>query len=307
MRIVRDRDLYLLAVVALMTLAGALPFRPRRALGSALAFVAYRISHRKRRDSEQGVSLALAGAVTPRERTAIVKAAFRQFWQDAFVSPRSSRPGTDSVAGLSHVHDALAAGRGVILWESSQFGSRMTAKRILRDAGLSICQVHADNHVGGFGEGGRTASVVRQRLVEPFFDRRERRFVAEIASLSAHERVGGRRALLRLLADNRIVCMANDGRFGQKFVSVPFFGQPRRIATGIATLARVTRAAILPMFCVETRPGEWLVTIEPPLRSDAADHDDAASDLATQYVTLLESYVRRYPGQFRTWDMLRNT
>jgi len=98
--------------------------------------------------------------------------------------------------------------------------------------------------------------------------------------------------------------MANDGVYGQKFVSIPFLGHARRVATGLVTLARAAGAAVLPMFCVEAERGERRVIVEPPLRSSATNRDDAAYDIAAQYVALLESYVRRYPSQYRTWDSL---
>jgi lauroyl/myristoyl acyltransferase len=304
--IIRGRDLYLLAVLAMMVIVAPLPFEmPRRLVGTGVAAIAYRLSGRKRRRSEQGVERTFPDAMTPRQRTAIVKGAFRQFWQDPFISPRSVRTIDNAVVGLSHVYEALAAGRGVILWESSQFGGRVAAKRILRDAGLSICQVHVHDHAGGFGTGGRRASFVQKRLIESHFDRHELRFVAEIVRLPLHEKVAGRRSLVRLLAENRIVCMANDGMYGQRFVSVPFLGHSRSVATGTVTLARATGATMLPMFCVEAPVGKWRVIIEPPIRSDAANRDQAAYDIAAQYVALLESYIRRYPDQYRTWDALR--
>jgi KDO2-lipid IV(A) lauroyltransferase len=307
MPIARRRDLYVLAVIAVMMLVVPWPFElPRRWAAISIGSIAYRLSRRKRQRSEEGVEDVFRGVVTTRQRRAIVKGAFRQYWQEPFVSPCSSGRSKDVVVGLSHVHKALAQGRGVILWESSEFGGRMAAKRILHDAGFRICQVHASTHLGGFSTLGLSASLLRQKVIEPFFDRHELRFVAEIISLPRLENVTGRRTLLQRLRENRIVCMANDGKYGQKFVSVPFFDRTRRVATGVTTLASASGATILPMFCVEESDGARRVVIEPPIRSEqAADRDRAAHDVAAQYVKYLESYMRRYPAQYRTWYLLR--
>jgi len=307
MPIVCGRDLYLLLVIAVMRLVTPWSIEtPRKWAAAGAASVAYRLSRGKRLRSEQGIEAAFRDALTSEQKAAIVKESFRQFWHDPFTSPRPLPDGDRAVVGLSHVHDALAAGRGVILWESSQFGGRVVSKRILRDAGLRICQVHASNHVGGFGNHGSPPSALRRRVIERYFDRYELRFVDDVIWLAVEGGVGGRRALFQPLRENRIVCMGNDGRYGQKFVSVPFFDDTRPVATGIVTLARATGATILPLFCVEEPPGEWRVIIEPPIRfADGADRDDAAHDAAVQYVSLLEAYIRRYPGQYRTWEFLR--
>jgi lauroyl/myristoyl acyltransferase len=307
MPIVSDRDLYLLLVIAVMMLVT--PWRSEtlsKFAGETIASIAYRLSRGKRLRCAQGVERVFRDELTPAEKEAAIEGSFRQFWREPFVPPQSRGRARGAVTGLSHVHEALAAGRGVILWESSQFGARTMSKRILRDAGLRICQVHASNHLGGFGNHGRPQSRVRQKVIERFFDRHELRFVDDIVTLSLDENIAGRKVLFRRLQENRVVCMANDGRYGQKFVSVPFFGRARPVATGIMTLSRATGAPLLPMFCVEEPADEWRAIIEPPLStSHAGDRDRATYDVAAQYVALLESYMRRYPTQYRTWELMR--
>jgi len=48
------------------------------------------------------------------------------------------------IRGLDHLQRAMDNGKGAILWESSHFGRRLLAKRILRHKGFVVDQVDCE-------------------------------------------------------------------------------------------------------------------------------------------------------------------
>jgi len=84
-----------------------------------------------------------------------------------------------------------------------------------------------------------------------------------------------------------------------------FLGGYRTFFTGMVSLSRITGAPILPLFCVQEDSDKTAVIIEPPIALDSTKDRDSASELCIdQYVSLLESYIKRYPEQYRNWHGL---
>jgi lauroyl/myristoyl acyltransferase len=72
----------------------------------------------------------------------------------------------------------------------------------------------------------------------------------------------------------------------------------------MVTLAELTGATILPMFSVRS-DNRTIVVIEPPIRLDPAlDREARLRAAIQQFMRRLETWVRRYPGQFRNWHLV---
>jgi lauroyl/myristoyl acyltransferase len=138
--------------------------------------------------------------------------------------------------------------------------------------------------------------------VLPYFEARERAFVADVVTLSAATTIAALRRLLGLLGGNAFVCITADVALGERLVTVPLLGTPKRFATGMVTLARTSGAALLPLFCVRADDGRIRVIVEPPVPTPAHGNRDAVLDGAIRgYAALLESHLRRHPEQYRSW------
>ena len=62
---------------------------------------------------------------------------------------------------------------------------------------------------------------------------------------------------------------------------------------------------MLPMFCVQETPDKISIIIESPIPIDHDDDRERCLETAvTQYVRLLESYIKTYPEQYRNWHGL---
>jgi KDO2-lipid IV(A) lauroyltransferase len=298
MRRVALGDLYLLAVASLIETGQMLPADWRSQLASFVGAAAFQFSGAKRRRIAAGLDRAFGGALPPAARQAVVRGSFRTFWQEAFAIPPQP-PARACADGLERVQAALCAGRGAVLIESSAFGHRARAKQILHAQGIRVHTVHMEHHGWGFAE--RRVTRLSRWVMHQAFEKWEASYVAEMVYL-APESLGYTRRLMALLERNEVVCVAGDGQTGQKSVTVDLLGRPRGFATGVASLGRLSGAPLLPMVCIEEPAGRFRLIIEPPLAlPEPAERERALAEVMGQYARLLESYIRRYPDQYRNW------
>lgn len=137
-----------------------------------------------------------------------------------------------------------------------------------------------------------------------FFDKCEKQYLAEILNLPLWEPLPVTQTLLKRLKQNGIICVAGDSTFGWNWVHKKFLGRNRAFSTGMVSLSRITEAPILPVFCTQEAADRIALIVEPSLGVDAnMDRDNAAEVCIDQYVSLLESYVRKHPGQYYNWHV----
>jgi len=309
MQFVTAIDLYLLSVVVLIQVGTWFSSVGMRLfIVDTVAFIAYHLSRAKRRRSEQNLSQTFGRKLSKDRCREIVKSSFHQFWLEAFSMPSPSFPETGRVQieirGLEHLQSTMDNGKGAILWESNSFGRKFLAKQILHQNGFSVHQIYGENHAGGFSSP-CPASWIRRHIIKRFFDKCEKQYVAEILNLPLWEPLPVMRVLFGRLKQNGIICVAGDGTLGWNSVRKNFFDGYRTFFTGMVSLSRITGAPILPLFCIQEDNNKTAVIIEPPFALDATKDRDSASELCIdQYVRLLESYIKRYPEQYRNWHGL---
>ena len=247
------------------------------------------------------------GNLNEDQRRKLVKGGFFEFWQDTFslLPTESERAALKRVDlhGLEHLHRAWKEGRGTILWESSYFGRRTLTNQILRMNGFSIHQIHAENHVGGFLYERSSPTWVGDHVIKPFFEKCEKNFVKEIIYLSRSDSLAFTRILLSRLKQNGILCVSGEGKFGRKQIPLNFLGRTRLFPTGMVSLAKISGASILPVFCIQEKNSTTRLIIESPIDIKTnLDRESGLENSVRQYVNLLESYIRKYPEQYRNWS-----
>ena len=299
-------DLYLLIVIGVIKIGASLSsVRLTLWLVDAAAFIAYHLSRVKRRLMEQNLARTFGESLSPNELTPIVKSSFHQFWLEAFSMRSRSLRKVEAIRltsrGMEHLRHALDNGNGAILWHSGCFGRNVLAKQILHDNGFPVHQVYGENYAGGFYTP-CPASWVRRRLINQFFGNSEKPYVAEILNLPLWEPLPVMRTLLERLKKNRIICVAGDGTLGWNWLLKSFLWLERGFSTGMVSLARITGAPILPLFCIQESNDRIVMIIEPPIEMDfTGDRDKMSQTCIEQYVNLLDSYVRKHPGQYYGW------
>jgi lauroyl/myristoyl acyltransferase len=312
MKFIALKDLYFLVVIVLINVVDWFSSpKLKEFVVSSVVVTAYKLSSNKRRNMLRNVTLAFNGMLSERQKQEIVKGAFRGFWKSMFSWSESTKDGEEymkaELCGSEHLHHALRNANGVILWESNGFSNRILSKRILYGKGFLIHQVHGANDLGGFLIDNGSATWVRRTLISRFFENCERKFVTEIINLPRSNSLAFTRILLNRLNQNAILCIAGDGKTGQKMIPQRFLGRPDFFSTGIVSLAKISGAAILPMFCIRERDGRTILAIEKPIKVQKSnDREESLESSVADYINLLEAYIRRYPEQYINWHLSWN-
>jgi lauroyl/myristoyl acyltransferase len=270
---------------------------------------AFHLSRDKRDRLEAALNRWRGSSLGTRERRRLGQGVFIEAWRELLfaseVERAVTRPSTAEVLGLEHLRSALAAGKGVILWESSAFGLRLFSKAALKSHGYEVIQFHGAENLGGMFVRSATSSVVCERVIRPFFDEKELSAVSRIVQLRHDNALAHLRTLIEHLRQNAAICMTADGRSGQRFVTRRFLNHALPFATGAVSLSRLTGAPLVPMFCYRSAAARPVLVLEPPIDlPPGASRDEEVEYAMQRFVDLLTSYVERYPTQYRTWHTL---
>lgn len=142
-------------------------------------------------------------------------------------------------------------------------------------------------------------------LVHLISEQCERAFIAGMIYLPKSDSLAFTRTFRERLKENAIVCAAGDAKVGKKFIPVQFLWLTDYFPTGLVSLAKLSGAAMLPLFCVQDAGDRTSIIIESPIYIDHDDDRERCLEKAvTQYVRLLESYIEKYPEQYRNWHGL---
>ena len=201
--------------------------------------------------------------------------------------------------GAAHLDSALAAGRGAVLWVAHFCFHALATKKALSDAGYRVWHLSRPEH--GFSRstvgialfnGIRTGAEARQLAGRIVFER-DRPGAAAVAAA-------------RVLAQNGILSITAGDWEGQRIAVIDVCGGKLQLAVGAPRLARLSGAALLPVFTVRGADEQTIrVVIESALAVRSGGESDAALQSAAQaFGRVLESYVRRYPCEWRDWGRL---
>ena len=212
---------------------------------------------------------------------------------DAMSILREYRPGgwkpRIELIGRSNLDDALAGGKGAILWVEEFEFATLVAKMALAREGYSVSHLSRPEH-------GFSSSPFGRRVFNRLWTRIEDRYLSERITLLPSKRVGSLRRLAELLRRGNLVSITV-GYAGARQQSVPFYDGKLRIATGPVTLARSVQAPLLPVFVLRESQGSFTVHLERPL--DTTNLGDAPF---REFALLLAEYVRQSPETWRGWD-----
>jgi KDO2-lipid IV(A) lauroyltransferase len=215
------------------------------------------------------------------ECRAIARATFAHFGQLVVallqfsrLSPAAMRARVE-YEGLDRVHEALAHGRGVLLF-TGHFGfwelQGMTHPLALPP--IALLARPLDN-------------PLLHHLLE---DARTR------TGNSVIYRRGAVRRVLRALQANQAVAVLIDQHIQPAdAVTVEFFGRPAATTSALATLALRTNAALIPVFGLPLGGGRYRMIYDAPVERPPADSSDPVRDLTQRCTDVLEMYVRRHP------------
>ncbi len=195
--------------------------------------------------------------------------------------------------GAGHLREALGRGRGAILWVTATAFSTLISKMAFHYAGYRASMLSRPSH-------GFSTSSFGIRFLNPIWTGVEDRFIAERVLIFGEYAAEALKTVRARLSENRIVIITV-GAEAHKFTEVPFFDTRLRLPTGPIRLARMTGAAILPVFTITRDIGKFEVSIQEPLQPAGADWDDES--IAAAYAKRLEPFVLDHPDQWNGWEL----
>ena len=112
------------------------------------------------------------------------------------------------------------------------------------------------------------------------------------------------RGCYKALKNNELLALLGDRDFSNNGLLVPFCGKPAIMPKGPAALSYRTGAAIVPSFITRNGDDTFTFAFEKPILPVTEDDEDSAiKGVMEKYLPIIESYVKRYPGQ---WYVFRN-
>jgi KDO2-lipid IV(A) lauroyltransferase len=273
------------ALRAVLTVVGWLPRRQARAVGDAIGAVAFRALGRLRRVGQRNLQLAFPEK-TEAERIAILREEFRSLgWQMAefCLMPRLTAASAQKFIrydGLENYLRARDRGKGVLVltghlgaWElSSFFHSLMGYPMSLVIRRLDNARV--DELVNG------VRSMHGNRLI--------------------HKDDFARGLLTAMHHGDTVGILMDTNMTPPQGVFVPFFGVEACTASGLARVALRTGAAVLPGFLL-WHDDEQRYVLHFGEELELVRTGDSAADIVANtalFTASIESYIRRYPGQW---------
>jgi lauroyl/myristoyl acyltransferase len=195
------------------------------------------------------------------------------------------------ITGEAVLRDALASGKGVILWVAPFVFASLVTKMGLHAAGYSVSHLSRPTH--GFGTSPRAI-----RWINPVWTKIEERYLRERIVMSAGRQTAALKTLRARLAENQIVSITV-GDEGLQTIPVDLLGGTLRLATGPMSLAESSGAPLVPVFTVCTAPGEFTVELQSPLALAGEGGREARFlHVGQQYAQRLAPIVTRFPGQW---------
>lgn len=179
------------------------------------------------------------------------------------------------VEGIDNLQQALARGKGVILC-AGHFTT------------LEICAVAIKEHVPLF-------AFMYNKRTSPVLNEYQRRCRVRYTDESFPKQ--NIRSMLRSLKKNAVVWFAADeAHTGKSAEWLPFFGQPALTNTSLSRFAKISGAAVVPLFfCRKADDSGYLIRFEPLLQDFPSD--DIVADTMRQ-TALLERFIRQCPDQY---------
>jgi Kdo2-lipid IVA lauroyltransferase/acyltransferase len=281
------------AARSVLTGLGLLPRPLAVAVGLGLGRIAYTFGGRLRRTGARNLQIAFP-EMSEKERARILRDCFANLGRLLGEFSRLSRATPDSLRriieceGIENLEAARDAGRGVILftghlgaWELSSFA------------------------LSAFGH---PMSFLARRIDNPRVEKIIERTRTRFGNRSIDKRSAARPLLRSLRAGGTVGILVDLNTHPHEAIFVDFFGIPASTTSGLATLALRTGAAVLPVFIPwDEERRRFVLRVDPPLNIErTGDEAEDVNRLTSLFTSIIESYVRRFPGQWlwihRRWN-----
>ncbi|MFA5255765.1 MAG: lysophospholipid acyltransferase family protein [Candidatus Omnitrophota bacterium] len=272
----------------ILTLNSPLKFSYRAAV--LLADIQYLMGFKERKAVTENLKTVLAKPSQDDELRRTARDVFRNFAKYLVDFFRFSRISAQYIKefikldGLSNIEDALKSGKGVIML-SAHLGNWELGAFVLGTLGYPISAVVLTH---------------RNVKVNNFF--KNQRAMGKLKSI---EFGAALRDCYKALKNNELLALLGDRDFSGNGLPVVFCGKSVVVPKGPAALSYRTGAVIVPSFITRNNDDTFTFAFEKPILPPVTVNDEEAAikDIMGRYIPVIESYVRRYPGQ---WYVFRD-
>lgn len=203
-----------------------------------------------------------------------------------------------AVEGKEHVTEALAGGRGAIIWIADFVFASEIARQAFHMLGHPLTHVIRSEH-------GFSSTRFGVRCLNPIHKRAGIRHVRDFVVIDRDDPDQTRRRLEQRLSENGPVSLLACAYEGRTLVQVPFMRGRLQLAIGAPALAFKIGCPILPVF-VRPSPAapHFTVSIGRPLTMSGTDRPAAIMEAVGDFVTRLRPHVEASPELWRGWSSL---
>lgn len=268
----------------LLALLGAIPFNAARRVGRGLG----RLAHSPFGVRRNVVERQIAGAFPEKDAAQIdtlSRDAFSHFGEviiETALLPRLGRQGIldlfEGAEGFEGILDAQAEGKGIILI-TGHFGNWELAGAYVAARGVPI-------------------EVIVRRMNNPLFDSYVTRTRKGAGMIVVYDHDAVRRTPRAFRDGHAVAFVADQGVLGLASTFVPFFGRPAKTPRGPAVFAMKYRLPTFFVAAVQEASGKYRCVVTPVEIPDTGDREADIDTVVSRYTSILESWVRRYPGQY---------
>jgi lauroyl/myristoyl acyltransferase len=268
-------------------------------LAARIAAVAIRSQPRKTAERVATIERRLSGRIdglVPRElyRQHLASRYERLLGHVLDMHARGWHPEVELV-GREHLADALARGRGAILWTMS-FCGHVVPKLGISRAGFSLVHLSAAHH-GGF-----STSWVAVNVLNRLAQRSENRHLADRVVIPLAWSLEHLRTLKRHLSRNAVVSIAGE-HGGRNGVAARVLDDTAVFATGAPALARSAGSALFTVHSYRRAPNRYTVVIEPFVAVESTGSSKRALESAVEtFARRLERHVIDHPTDWDRWS-----
>ena len=264
--------------VSLFWLIGQLPWNLLLTLGRALGRISYYLGGERRQVARINIDLCFP-ELTAKQREDLVRDTLISTGEAAleaagsYCNRRIDLHRRTEISGIEHLESAQARGRGVLLIgmhlntldvASRVIGEMMPLSAVYRPVANPVVE-----HMVNRGRGGN---------IEHYIDRM------------------ALRQLLRVLKAGKVVWYAPDQNYGRRqAVFAPFFGVPTATITATSRIARMSRAALVPVSHFRLPGGRYRICFGPEIEGFPTGDDAEDAAIINR---VIENEVRKAPEQY---------
>lgn len=268
----------------MLAMLGAVPLNVARKMGRWIGTLGHTPFGVRRNVVERQIAAAFPDA-SAQQVDAMVHDAYGHFGEVIIETALLPKLGRQKIIelfggaeGFELIEQAHAAGNGIILI-TGHFGNWELAGAYVASRGIPI-------------------EVIVRRMNNPLFDSYVTRTRAGAGMIVVHDQDAVRRTPRAFKSGHAVAFVADQGVLGLASTFVPFFGRPAKTPRGPAVFAMRYRLPTFFVAAVKEPDGKYRCVVTPVDIPDTGDREADVDTVVARYTSILEAWVRRYPGQY---------